>query len=117
MEKLHSHINENSLPLTFVAINNDKPVGMCSLRQNDEIRPDLFPWLGGLVVDKDYQSQGIGKMLIDAVKNKAKEMNFKEIYLFAIDPNVVPIYEHLGWTKIGMEKFRNYDVTMMKNDL
>lgn len=60
---------------------------------------------------------GIGKMLIEAVKNKAKEMNFKILYLFAIDPNVVVIYKHLEWIDIGIEKFKDYNVTMMKIDL
>lgn len=119
IEKLQGHMNFDSFPITFVAMQDDQnqSIGMCSLRENDGIRPDLKPWLGGLVVDKNYQNQGIGKTLIDVVKNKAKEMNFKTLYLFAIDQNVVPIYEHLGWIKIGIEKFKNYDVTVMKIDL
>ena len=40
---------------------------MCSLRGNDGIRPDLTPWLGSLVVHPDYQKQGVGRRLIDAL--------------------------------------------------
>ena len=57
------HLNDDSIPLTFVAFFNDKPVGMCSLRENDGIRPDLMPWLGSIVVAPDYQKQGIGEMI------------------------------------------------------
>lgn len=49
---------------------------MCSLRVNDGIRPDLTPWLGSLVVDPKYQKQGIGKMLVDEMKEKAKKLGF-----------------------------------------
>ena len=34
-DKLHQHINDNALPLTLIALINDVPVGMCSLRDND----------------------------------------------------------------------------------
>ena len=40
------HLSDKSLPITFVALDGDVPVGMCSLRENDGIRPDLTPWLG-----------------------------------------------------------------------
>ena len=59
------HLNDQALPITFIALDGDLPVGMCSLRENDAIRPDLTPWLGSLVVDPKYQKQGIGKMLVD----------------------------------------------------
>jgi hypothetical protein len=41
-QRLVEHLNDDSLPLTFIALFNDKPVGMCSLRENDGIRPDLI---------------------------------------------------------------------------
>ena len=54
IERFNDHLNDKTLPLTFVAIENNMPVGMCSLRENDGIRPDLMPWLGSLVVDSAY---------------------------------------------------------------
>jgi GNAT superfamily N-acetyltransferase len=73
------HLNDQALPITFVALDGDLPVGMCSLRENDGIRPDLIPWLGSLVVDPKYQKQGIGRMLIDMTLLKAKERCFKKL--------------------------------------
>jgi hypothetical protein len=43
MQRLHNHLHDDMMPLTFVAFYNDKPIGMCSLRENDGIRPDLKP--------------------------------------------------------------------------
>ena len=51
------HLNDQALPITFVALDGDLPVGMCSLRENDGIRPDLTPWLGSLAIDPKYQKQ------------------------------------------------------------
>lgn len=53
------HLNDQDLPITFVALDEESPVGMCSLRENDGIRPDLFPWLGSLVVAPKHQKQGL----------------------------------------------------------
>jgi len=50
---------------------------MCSLRENDGIRPDITPWLGSLVVDPKYQRQGIGNMLIDTTLLKARSFVLK----------------------------------------
>lgn len=116
-EKLHTHLNDQALPLTFVALDGDIPVGMCSLRENDGIRSDLTPWLGSLVVDPKYQKQGIGKMLIDVTVRQAKELGFEKLYLFAFDPTIPEYYERLGWRKIGMDEFKSHPVTVMEVDL
>lgn len=111
------HLNDQALPITFIALDGDLPVGMCSLRENDGIRPDLTPWLGSLVVDLKYQRQGIGKMLIDTTLLKAKERCFKKLYLFAFDPTIPEYYERLGWSKIGMDEFQSHSVTVMEVEL
>jgi predicted N-acetyltransferase YhbS len=108
------HLNDSNLPITFVALDSDMPIGMCSLRENDGIRPDLIPWLGSLVVDPKYQHKGIGKMLIEATCLKAKELGFEKIYLFAFDPTIPNYYERLGWIKIGMDEFKSHSVTVME---
>ncbi len=87
---------------------------MCSLRENDGIRPDLMPWLGSLVVDPNYQKQGIGKQLIDATKEKAKQLGFKQLFLFALDPLIPNYYQTLGWQTIGMDQFKGNPVTVME---
>ncbi len=112
--RFQEHLNENQLPLTLVAFCDDKPVGMCSLRDNDGIRPDLTPWLGSLVVHPDYQRVGIALKLINAVKQKAKQLGFNRLYLFAFDPTLPNYYARLGWDKMGMDKFKGHDVTVME---
>ncbi|MDX2050631.1 MAG: GNAT family N-acetyltransferase [Rickettsiaceae bacterium] len=111
------HMNDQALPITFIALDGDLPVGMCSLRENDGIRTSLTPWLGSLVVDPKYQKQGIGRMLIDMTLLKAKELGFEKLYLFAFDPTIPEYYERLGWRKIGMDEFKSHPVTVMAVEL
>lgn len=108
------HLNDQALPITFIALDGDLPVGMCSLRENDGIRPDLTPWLGSLVVDPKYQKQGIGKMLVDVAVRQAKERGFKKLYLFAFDPTIPEYYKRLGWSQICMDEFKYHPVTVME---
>lgn len=116
-QNLLKHLNVDVMPLTFIAMENDKPVGMCSLRENDGIRPDFTPWLGSLVVASDFQGQGIGRMLMDITKQKASALGFEKIYLFAFDPTIPNYYEGLGWCKTGMDEFKNHTVTVMETAL
>lgn len=90
---------------------------MCSLRENDGIRPDLTPWLGSLVVASEYQGQGIGKMLMDRTKQKAKALGFETLYLFAFDPTIPDYYESHGFRKIGIDVFKDHAVTVMETTL
>lgn len=110
-------LSDQALPITFIALDGDLPVGMCSLRENDGIRQDLIPWLGSLVVDPKYQKQGIGRMLIDVTVLKAKELGFEKLYLFAFDPTIPEYYERLGWRKISMDEFKSHPVTVMEVEL
>lgn len=113
-KNLNNHLNSEQLPLTFVAFHENQPIGMCSLRVNDGIRPNLTPWLGSLVVSKAYQNQGIARMLIDKIKEKAQQMGFKTLYLFAFDLTIPEYYSQLGWYKIGGDECKGHPVTVME---
>lgn len=115
--RFHEHLNDDKLPLTFVALENNKPVGMCSLRSNDGIRPDLTPWLGSLIVDKPVQGQGIARLLVEAIKNQAKTMGHDTLYLLTFDPTLPDYYCSLGWEYMGMDLLLAHDVTVMRIDL
>ena len=67
-----------------------------------------------LVVDRNYQKQGIGKLLLNKAIEKAKQLNFKKLYLFTFDPSIPLYYEKLGWQKIGTDKFNSHPVTLME---
>lgn len=56
----------------------------------------------------------IGKLLIDATVEKAKQLDFKKLYLFAFDPTAPSYYEKLGGKKIGTDVCKSHPVTVME---
>ena len=121
VQGLKSHLNEEDLPLTLVAFEGERPIGMCSLRVNDGISPNYLPvndtgkaaWLGSLVVDATHQHRGVGAQLIREVCQKAKGLGFEQLYLFAFDPTIPTYYARLGWATLGMDTFNGHPVTVM----
>lgn len=111
-----THMNDQTLPLTLIALDGDKPIAAVSLRDNDGIRPDLRPWLGSLIVDKAYQRRGIGEQLVQALTDEAAKKGFRKLYLFALDAGLVPYYERLGFRTIAMDQYEEHPVTVMETD-
>ena len=107
-------LNHQFETTSFIALCDEIPVGFCTFKLKEEFRPDLGPWLADVVVAPKYQKQGIGKMLIDVTVDKAKELGFEKLYLFAIDPTMPEYYQRLGWKKIGMDEFKSHPVTVME---
>jgi len=112
-QNLIKHTNYELLPLTFVAFDNNQPVGMASLRENDGIQPDRAPWLGSLVVDPAYRKQKIGEQLIEAVKRRASLLGYPKLYLLAFDQTIPAWYERLGWKSIGTDQLFGHSVAVM----
>ncbi|MES2212495.1 MAG: GNAT family N-acetyltransferase [Pseudomonadota bacterium] len=116
-QRFRTHLNDDMLPLTFVAFSGETPVGMCSLRADDGLRDDLTPWLGSLVVDAQYQKQGLGKQLIETTKEKARTFGFHQLFLATFDPKVATYYESLGWEDIGTSEYSGHALTVMRTGL
>lgn len=114
IESLYYEELKHDMPLTYIALYDETPVGSCTLELNGGIRPDIGPWIGDLVVDQKYQKQGIGKLLLDEALKKAKQLNFKKLYLFTFDPNIPSYYEKFGWKKISTDEFNSHPVTLME---
>jgi predicted N-acetyltransferase YhbS len=70
------------IPLSFLAIDDDIPVGTINLVENDnETRPELYPWLAALLVQKKYRLRGIGSQLVHCLLFHARRLGIEEIYL------------------------------------
>ncbi len=111
--KLMEHLNDNQLPLAYVALSENKPIGMCCLRSNDGIRDDLSPWLGSLYVEPNYRSQGIGEQLIATITKKAQILGYPELYLLTFDETLPYWYKKLGWKLIGEDELNCFPVSVM----
>jgi GNAT superfamily N-acetyltransferase len=103
-------MNDTIIPITWVAVENEFPVGMVSLKTDDLwSRKDINPWLSSLFILPEYRNKGIAEKLINTVIKKSAELNYKNLYLFT-DPDNAKIsmfYEKKGWKFLEKEKGNN----------
>ena len=94
--ELEHSLNNKRLPQTFVMLIDSKPVGMYQLSMCDDLnsRPDIYPWLIDVYVDKDYRGRGICRKLMETVYENAKKANLDELYLYT---KHIGLYEKFGW--------------------
>ena len=91
--------NEDKLPQTYIMYLNDKAIGMYQITYRDLfVRPDIYPWVANIYIDKEYRKKGYGKLLISSIKNQIKNNTaFDIIYLYTTHNN---LYEKYGWELI-----------------
>jgi len=84
------------IPMTFMAMLQDRPVGMVSLWMNDlACRQDLHPWMASLYVDEAHRARGIGRQLQEHATGVARELGYPRIYLMTEHAGY---YERFGWS-------------------
>ena len=90
----------------FVAEYENKIVGWIGASQAIMIEVMPHCEINGLVIDQDHRGMGIGKLLIDKVKQWAKGKNNSKIGLRCnvkrTDAHL--FYEHLGFVEIKQQK-------------
>ncbi|MFA6417156.1 MAG: GNAT family N-acetyltransferase [Patescibacteria group bacterium] len=79
----------------YSVYDKDKMVGMGRI-----VEDGIFCMFYDIVVHKDYQSQGIGKMIMNNLLAFIKDKKFSSVSLFA-DPNnrdfLIPFYNKFGF--------------------
>ncbi len=79
----------------FVALVSGFPSGLVLLIDNDlDSHAHLTPWLASLYVDPAFRNKGIGKQLIAAAENAARDQGHSELYLYTDKPDY---YRAAGW--------------------
>lgn len=110
----HSLCTGNRLPQTVVALDEGRVVGMYQLSMVDDLigRPDIYPWLINVYVDKAERGKNICRELMQTVPEYAKSAGIETLYLYT---SHVGLYEKFGWeftefvdTFKGGEKERLY---------
>lgn len=82
---------------------NQKPIGICGFWINTKIYSGKYIELDNVVVDQDFRSKNIGKLLCDYVLEIANQQNCKTAMLDAYLENTKAhtFYEKLGFIKKG----------------
>jgi len=90
----------------FVAIHENKIIGWIGAAVALQIESAPFCEIRGLIVDERYRGHGIGKLLIEKVKQWSKESGNKTLRLRCnmIRKEAHLFYHHLGFTEIKEQK-------------
>ena len=90
----------------FIAECENKIVGWIGASQAIMIEVIPYCEINGLVIDQDHRGMGIGKLLVDKVKQWAREKNNNKIGLHCNVKRTEAhlFYEHLGFKEIKQQK-------------
>lgn len=95
----------------FVAEQKGLIVGMCTMQTViSTAEGRAAGLLEDLVVDDKHRGQGIGKLLVEAVCQWAKDRNIERIQLLADKYNLAALnfYQNTGWIKTNLICLRQY---------
>jgi len=97
---------------TFVALHENKVIGWIGVAEALQIESAPFCEIRGLIVDERYRGRGIGKLLIEKVKQWGKETQKKTLRLRC---NITRkeahlFYQHLGFKEIKEQKVFEMDL-------
>jgi len=116
LKNYRERMNTDRLPVTLVALQASELVGMVSLKFHDmDTRPDLDPWLGGLLVLPEWRNRGVGTMLMHRATEEARRLNVPHLYLWT--HTAEGLYHKLGWQVVERTNYFGKEAVVMKMDL
>lgn len=139
LKNYQERMNSDRLPLTLVAVHGGPPsirarpgqslteragnygaaselVGMVSLKYHDmDTRPDLDPWLGGLLVLPEWRNHGVGTMLMHRATEEARRLKVPRLYLWT--HSAEGLYRKLGWQVVERSDYFGKEAVVMQIDL
>src|SRR5437868_10711214 len=116
LKNYRERTNTDRLPLTLVAVHGGELVGMVSLKYHDmDTRPDLDPWLGGLLVLPEWRNRGVGTMLMHRAIEEARRLNNRRLYLWT--HSAEKLYDNLGWQVVERTNYFGKEAVVMQVDL
>ena len=93
--------------VAFVAVHENKIVGWIGAAQAIMIEVKAHCEINGLVTDEQYRGKGIGKLLIEKVKQWARENgnDILSLHCNVTRTHAHVFYEHMGFKAIKEQKY------------
>lgn len=116
-----TRLNTDAIPITFVVLKDDQPIGIISLKKNTAPEFADFPersiWMGSLQVIPEERNQGVGQELLKFSQIIARQFGYEKLYFYTSNPINVKWYLKRGAQVIEERPFRNHTITIMKISL
>ena|SRR5690348_117211 len=97
--------------VAFIALHNERVAGWIHAFRCVLLESNPFIEIGGLVVDEQYRGKGIGKKLVEGIKEWCLENGFHDI---RVRSNVKRKEAHKFYTAIGFGESKEQKVFQMK---
>ena len=107
----------DAIPLTMIALENDKLVGSVTIKTQDfASRPDLSPWIAAVFVFPEFRHRGIGSKLVLHAEKIAKE-NFGVDKIYLYTGSASKLYAKLGYAVVEEVDRGDKILTVMEKGL
>jgi GNAT superfamily N-acetyltransferase len=114
--RLAENLGRDSVPITFLAMQESRVIGTVSLDLSDlPFHDHLSPWLASLFVLPEGRGQGKGTALVRHAQEFARLHGVGPLYLWT--PGSTRLYEGCGWTEIERTIYGSHPITIMRVDV
>jgi GNAT superfamily N-acetyltransferase len=116
-QKLETFLQDGSIPAHIVICDDVRLIATAHIRKHEiPSYVDYEDWLGGVYVDSDYRGQGVAKIVVNSVIEKAKALGVEKLYLQTEDLSG-GLYAKLGWKKLHQTNSKGCEVIVMVKEL
>jgi predicted N-acetyltransferase YhbS len=111
--ELRSHTRRRHIPTTFVALEENRPLGSASLLESDlDGWEHLSPWVASVFVDPPHRGHGLGRRLVRRAVAEAEVLGVSVVYLFTAGQ--ASYYQALGWQSWQVVDHHGRAVALMR---
>ena len=112
-KRLRAKANREAIPISFIAMDGERPIGSASLVECDmDTRSHLKPWLSSVYVQASSRRHGAGTALVSRVIHEARQHGFSSVYLWT--PTEEEFYRKRGWRTLERTRYKNENAVVME---
>ena len=104
-------ISKNSDHAVYVLLSDDQIIGWIHGIYSLRVESDPFVEIGGLIVDKDYRRQGLGKFLVDKIVEWSLSRN---CHMIRVRCNIIRTEANAFYGSIGFKEIKQQKVYDIK---
>jgi GNAT superfamily N-acetyltransferase len=116
LRKYRDRLNIDRLRLALVALAGSALVGTISLRYHDlPIRPEISPWLGGLLVMPEWRRRRVASFLMRRAVGEAARLKIPSLFLWT--SSAEGLYLKLAWRPIERTDYLGKQIVIMEKEI